>query len=62
MKVDELIGSLQTYEMILPSPKRPKAIALKASSKEKVESKDESVQILIQSKFSKFTKKKLKSL
>jgi hypothetical protein len=43
MKTEELVGSLQTYELSLPSVKKLKTIALKASKK-KVEasSKDDS--------------------
>jgi len=35
MKIEELVGSLQTYEYSLPPVKKAKAIALKASSKKK---------------------------
>jgi hypothetical protein len=43
MKIEELVGSLQTYELSLPPVKKLKTIALKASKK-KVEasSKDDS--------------------
>jgi hypothetical protein len=43
MKIEELVGSLQTYELSLPPVKNLKTIALKASKK-KVEasSKDDS--------------------
>jgi len=34
MKIEELVGFLQTYEYSLPSVKKAKAIALKASKKE----------------------------
>jgi len=34
MKIEELVGSLQTYELSLPSVKKVKIIALKASKKE----------------------------
>jgi hypothetical protein len=33
MKIEELVGSLQTYEYSLPPVKKAKAIALKASKK-----------------------------
>jgi hypothetical protein len=33
MKIEELVGSLQTYELSLPPIKKPKTIALKASKK-----------------------------
>jgi hypothetical protein len=40
MKIEELVGSLQTYELSLPSIKKQKTIALKASKK-KVEDSSE---------------------
>jgi hypothetical protein len=40
MKIEELVGSLQTYEMSLPPVKKLKTIALKASKK-KVEASSE---------------------
>jgi hypothetical protein len=40
MKIEELVGSLQTYELSLPSIKKLKTIALKASKK-KVEASSE---------------------
>jgi len=33
MKIEELVGSLQTYEYFLPPVKKAKTIALKASKK-----------------------------
>jgi len=33
MKIEELVGSLQTYELSLPPVKKVKTIALKASKK-----------------------------
>jgi hypothetical protein len=33
MKIEELLGSLQTYELSLPPVKKVKTIALKASEK-----------------------------
>jgi hypothetical protein len=33
MKIEELVGSLQTYELSLPLVKKVKTIALKASKK-----------------------------
>jgi len=33
MKIEELVGSLQTYELSLPPVKKLKTIALKASKK-----------------------------
>ena len=47
MRVDEFVGSLQTYKMTRTSPKRPKGIA--SPSKEQIESKDESEQVITQS-------------
>ncbi|KAB1220224.1 hypothetical protein CJ030_MR3G017048 [Morella rubra] len=58
MKIEELVGSLQTYELTLPHPKRNKSIALR-SSKEEVDSEsnasldDENFSILVK-KFRKF--------
>ena len=46
MRVNELIGSLQTNEMTLPSKKRPKWVTLKASSKYKNKFNDESELII----------------
>jgi hypothetical protein len=44
MKIEELVGSLQTYELSLPPVKRVKTIALKASMKKvEVSSEDNSV-------------------
>jgi hypothetical protein len=40
MKIEELVGFLQTYELSLPSVKKLKTIALKASTK-KVEASSE---------------------
>jgi len=40
MKIEELVGSLQTYELSLPPVKNLKTIALKASKK-KVEASSE---------------------
>jgi hypothetical protein len=43
MKIEELVGSLQTYELSLPSVKKVKTIALKASKKKvEVSSEDNS--------------------
>jgi len=43
MKIEELVGSLQTYELSLPPIKKVKIIALKASKrKAKVSSKEDS--------------------
>jgi hypothetical protein len=43
MKIEELVGSLQTYEYSMPSVRREKAIALKASKKKaKVSSEEDS--------------------
>jgi hypothetical protein len=44
MKIEELVGPLQTYELSLPPVKKMKTIALKASKKKvEVSSKDDSV-------------------
>jgi hypothetical protein len=56
MKIEELVGSLQTYELSLPSVKKLKTIAMKASKK-KVEvssgddSKDEEKAVAMLAKF-----------
>jgi hypothetical protein len=43
MKIEELVGSLQTYEYSLPPVKKAKTIALKASKKkDKVLSEEDS--------------------
>jgi regulator of replication initiation timing len=43
MKIEELVGSLQTYEYSLPPVKKAKAMALKASKKKsRVSSKEDS--------------------
>jgi len=43
MKIEELVGSLQTYELFLPPVKKVKTIALKASKKKtKVSSEEDS--------------------
>lgn len=55
--VNELVLSLRTYKMTLPSSKRSKGSILKASSKEKVESKDESESVLGQTKITMFINK-----
>jgi len=41
MKIEELVGSLQTYEFSLPSIKKAKTIALKAAKKKSRVSTDE---------------------
>jgi hypothetical protein len=56
MKIEELVGSLQTYELSLPPVKKLKTIALKASNK-KVEvssgdnSEDEEKDVAMLAKF-----------
>jgi hypothetical protein len=41
MKIEELVGSLQTYEYSLPPVRKEKTIALKASEKKSIVSSDE---------------------
>jgi hypothetical protein len=41
MRVEELVGSLQTYENTLPQPKKSKSIALKTVKKEANDSSNE---------------------
>lgn len=55
--VNELVLSLWTYKMTLPSSNRSKGSILNASSKEKVESKDESESVLGQTKITIFINK-----
>jgi hypothetical protein len=46
MKIEELVGSLQTYELSLPPVKKLKTIALKASKKKvEVSSGDDSEEV-----------------
>lgn len=54
VRVEKVVGSLQTYEMTLPSVRRPIEAALKASSRDKEKSRDESKQVLTQFKISMF--------
>jgi hypothetical protein len=37
MKIEELVGSLQTYEFYLPPLKKNKSIALKVAKKKKIQ-------------------------
>ena len=39
MRVDELVGSIQTYEMTLPGPQKPKDSTFKASENEEKDTK-----------------------
>jgi len=41
MKIEELVGSLQTYEISLPPVKKVKTIALKSSKKKAIVSSEE---------------------
>lgn len=41
MRVEELVDSLQTYELLLPHPKKGKSIALKTVKEEAEDSDDE---------------------
>jgi hypothetical protein len=45
MKIEELVGSLQTYEYYLPLFRKAKTIALKASKKKSRDSSDEDSEI-----------------
>lgn len=55
MKVEELVGSLQTYELFLPQPKK-KNLPLKTSKKKVIVSSDEEIGnlALLANKFRKF--------
>ena len=55
MWIDELIGSLQAYEITLLSSIKLRGVAIKTSKKN--ESKDESELVLTPSEISMFTKK-----
>ena len=55
MKIEELVGSLQTYELTLPLQKKNKKIALK-SSKEEAISEDDDDEILDDEQFDLFVK------
>jgi hypothetical protein len=46
MKIEELVGYLQTYELSLPPVKKLKTIALKASSEDDSEDEDKAVAML----------------
>jgi hypothetical protein len=45
MKIEELVGSLQTYEYSLPPVRKAKTISLKASKKKSRVSSDEESEI-----------------
>jgi hypothetical protein len=74
VKIEELVGSLQTYEYSLPPVKKEKAMALKASkkkfrvsSKEDFDNEDDAVAMLVKNfgrlmKNDKFKKKFSKRL
>jgi len=77
MKIEELVGSLQTYEYSLPPVKKAKTIALKASKKkarvsseEDFDNEEDAVAMLAKNfgrlmkndKFKKFTKRLKKAL
>lgn len=43
MKIEELVGSLQTFELTLPQIKKNKSIALKSSKEEIASDLDEEI-------------------
>ena len=57
LKIDELVGSLQTFEMTLVSPRKAKEIALKAIKEEPLSSKSEDNEKMSEGDFTKFAKK-----
>ena len=57
LKIDELVGSLQTFEMTLVSPKKVKGIALKAIREESLSSKSEDDEKMLEDELTKFAKK-----
>ena len=57
LKIDELVGSLQTFEMALVSPKKVKGIALKAIREESLSSKSEDDEKMLEDELTKFAKK-----
>ena len=57
LKIDELVGSLQTFEMMLVSPRKAKGIALKAIKEESLSSESEDDEKMSKGELTKFTKK-----
>ena len=57
LKIDELVGSLQTFEMILVLPGKVKGIALKAIKKESLSFESEDDEKMLEDELTKFAKK-----
>ncbi|KAL6321940.1 hypothetical protein AAG906_035845 [Vitis piasezkii] len=57
LKIDELVGSLQTFEMTLVSPRKAKGIALKAIKEESLSSESEDDEKMSEGELTKFAKK-----
>ena len=57
LKIDELVGSLQTFEMTLVSPRKAKGIALKAIKEGSLSSESEDDEKMSEGELTKFAKK-----
>ena len=57
LKIDELVGSLQTFEMTLVSPRKVKGIALKAIKEESISFESEGDEKMSKCELPKFAKK-----
>nr|CAN82949.1 hypothetical protein VITISV_018262 [Vitis vinifera] len=57
LKIDEFVGSLQTFEMTLVSPRKAKGIALKAIKEESLSSESENGEKMSEGELTKFAKK-----
>ena len=57
LKIDELVGSLQTFEMTLASPRKSKGIALNAIKEESLGSKGEGGKKMSGGEVARFTRK-----
>ncbi|RVX20532.1 hypothetical protein CK203_002544 [Vitis vinifera] len=57
LKIDELVGSLQTFEMTLVSPRKAKGIALKSIKEESLSSESEDDEKMSEGELTKFAKK-----
>ena len=57
LKIDELVGSLQTFEMTLVSPRKAKGIALKVIKEESLSFESEDDEKMSEGELTKFAKK-----
>ena len=57
LKIDELVGSLQTFEMTLGSPKKAREVALNVIKEESLSFKSEDDEKILEGDFTKFAKK-----